>query len=353
MSSCSERTGSEGCATRISGLVAHSATAAKSFVRSGYVRFSMICDVISVCVVMSSTWPSGALFATRSPAIWLLAPGRFSTTTDWPRLSVRPGAICRAMMSVAPPGANPTSRRTGLEGYCVPCAVAAQLTIASARASAKRMRVSMSCLLGLSPFLGSDVRSQSLRLLRGFAELHLHQVADRHQPEQLALLDHRQVAKAALGHQPQRFVDRHRQPSEHEAAGHARLDRQLVEIAVAVGIQAHHVALGEDADGASLGVGHHHRADLLGVHGADRVGDARLGRHRDYAVAALGCEYVFQVHGRLPGWCASSILRLGAPNTYSRKPVCSRNRPHIGLNRRPVEESSGGSGSKFHWRTRC
>src|SRR6185503_2437440 len=63
-------------------------------------------------------------------------------------------------------------------------------------------------------------------------------------------------------------------------------------------IQAHHVALGEDADRAPLRVGDHHRADLLGMHPAYRVGDTRLGRHRDYA-AALARQDVSQLHGRL------------------------------------------------------
>jgi hypothetical protein len=83
---------------------------------------------MSVCVVMSSVWPSGALRATSSPAIWLLAPGRFSTTTDWPSESPRLGARSRAMMSVAPPGAKPTSIRTGLTGYFGACASTAPPT---------------------------------------------------------------------------------------------------------------------------------------------------------------------------------------------------------------------------------
>ncbi|MNC85893.1 hypothetical protein D3C83_15120 [compost metagenome] len=117
-------TGSDGVTTRISGLVAERWTAAKSLVRSGKVFFSIMTEVMSVCVVMSSVWPSGALRATSSPAIWLLAPGRFSTTTDWPSDSLRLGARSRATMSVAPPGAKPTSIRTVLTGNFGACASA-------------------------------------------------------------------------------------------------------------------------------------------------------------------------------------------------------------------------------------
>src|SRR5205823_145772 len=45
------------------------------------------------------------------------APGRLSTTTGWPSSSLNPGTRVRAMMSVAPPGARPTMRRTGFDGY--------------------------------------------------------------------------------------------------------------------------------------------------------------------------------------------------------------------------------------------
>src|ERR1043166_3002279 len=45
------------------------------------------------------------------------APGRLSTTTDWPKLSVSFFATQRATTSVLPPGAKPTTSRTGLTGY--------------------------------------------------------------------------------------------------------------------------------------------------------------------------------------------------------------------------------------------
>src|SRR5688572_18954835 len=46
------------------------------------------------------------------------APERFSTTTGWPSGPCARSAIRRAKMSVEPPGANGTIRRSGFDGYC-------------------------------------------------------------------------------------------------------------------------------------------------------------------------------------------------------------------------------------------
>src|SRR5215831_1606282 len=51
-----------------------------------------------------------------------LAPGRFSTTTDWPRRAPSRSATTRALVSVTPPGANGTTRRSGRAGQS--CALA-------------------------------------------------------------------------------------------------------------------------------------------------------------------------------------------------------------------------------------
>src|SRR5205823_2957877 len=67
-----------------------------------------------------------------------LAPGRFSTTKDWPRRSVSHCAISRATMSVPPPGASPTMMRTGRAGYV--CARAVRARTGSAIAPAVRRR---------------------------------------------------------------------------------------------------------------------------------------------------------------------------------------------------------------------
>ena len=59
--------------------------------------------------------PGGAIIKELLGAV--PAPGRFSTTTDWPHCWVSPCATMRATMSLPPPGASGTIMRTGLEGY--------------------------------------------------------------------------------------------------------------------------------------------------------------------------------------------------------------------------------------------
>src|SRR5262245_47625872 len=51
-----------------------------------------------------------------SAAIVVPAPGRFSTITCWPRVFDISAAVTREKVSVAPPGANATTRRTGFAG---------------------------------------------------------------------------------------------------------------------------------------------------------------------------------------------------------------------------------------------
>ena len=65
---------------------------------------------------ISSVYPSGlepmaAAVPTKPPA-----PDRFSTTTAWPRSSLKAGAIRRAVTSTLPPGANGTMIRIGSLG---------------------------------------------------------------------------------------------------------------------------------------------------------------------------------------------------------------------------------------------
>ena len=66
---------------------------------------------------ISMTWPSGGALATISLATMPEAPGRFSTTTGWPKLSASFWAMSRPTMSVEPPGEKPSIRRTVLVGY--------------------------------------------------------------------------------------------------------------------------------------------------------------------------------------------------------------------------------------------
>jgi hypothetical protein len=65
---------------------------------------------------ISSVWPSGGAFATRSMPMLPPAPARLSTTTAWPHFSDSFWPTIRASASDAPPGACGTTRRTGLVG---------------------------------------------------------------------------------------------------------------------------------------------------------------------------------------------------------------------------------------------
>ncbi|KAG1425499.1 hypothetical protein G6F57_023377 [Rhizopus arrhizus] len=61
-------------------------------------------------------------FAARSAASVLDAPGLFSTTTVCLSMGPSLSATARAMAAVPPPGADPTSRRSGLVGQSAGCA---------------------------------------------------------------------------------------------------------------------------------------------------------------------------------------------------------------------------------------
>src|SRR6266436_969762 len=87
---------------------------------------------IRLSMPTSSVYPSGAAFATASPATMPLPPTRFSTTTGWPSVSLRRAAMRRPTRSGPPPGGIGTSRRTGLEGYC-PAATDAKRATLTAR----------------------------------------------------------------------------------------------------------------------------------------------------------------------------------------------------------------------------
>ena len=66
----------------------------------------------------SRVLPSGADLATYWVAIWLAAPGRFSTITGRPATSPRRGCSMRAAMSVLPPGGKVMTSLSG----AAPCA---------------------------------------------------------------------------------------------------------------------------------------------------------------------------------------------------------------------------------------
>src|SRR5687768_11825380 len=61
-------------------------------------------------------WPSAGDLATNASPMEPVAPGRFSTTTGWPRLSARRLPMARAKVSLEPPGGEVTTKRICLEG---------------------------------------------------------------------------------------------------------------------------------------------------------------------------------------------------------------------------------------------
>src|SRR5262245_15305306 len=107
---------SDGCAAITRCCTDTWLTAARSF----SVSFGMFCRRLGLmtCAVTTtpSVWPSAGDLATKSVPTTVPAPGRFSTSTGWPQTSCIFPATRRPMMSVAPPGGNGTTIRTGLVG---------------------------------------------------------------------------------------------------------------------------------------------------------------------------------------------------------------------------------------------
>jgi hypothetical protein len=64
-------------------------------------------------------WPSGGALATSCMAVTPAPPGLFSTYTLWPSCLVSSAATERATISLVPPGANGTTKRTGLAGQAL------------------------------------------------------------------------------------------------------------------------------------------------------------------------------------------------------------------------------------------
>jgi hypothetical protein len=73
-------------------------------------------DIVPWCTTRR-VYPSGALRATNSLPTFPPAPGRFSTTTGWPRTGVSLSASQRPRTSVTLPLAAGTIRRTDFAGY--------------------------------------------------------------------------------------------------------------------------------------------------------------------------------------------------------------------------------------------
>jgi len=63
-----------------------------------------------------SVYPSGVACAAACAPILPLAPGRFSTNTDWPHTSLNFCATMRPSVSMVPPAANAMMMRTERSG---------------------------------------------------------------------------------------------------------------------------------------------------------------------------------------------------------------------------------------------
>src|SRR2546422_11039636 len=144
MNSATDFAGTDGCTTSISGAEATSVTGSRSFTGS-YGSLYRLGLTVKVRGTISMMWPSGGALATISVPIMPEAPGRFSTTNGWPRLSESFGAMSRPTMSVEPPGAKPSIRRTVLVGYA--CANALLASTIAAQIDINQQKV----LVRISP----------------------------------------------------------------------------------------------------------------------------------------------------------------------------------------------------------
>jgi hypothetical protein len=148
MYSCRFFAGTAGFTTSTWGLPATSETGAVSLSESNesLPAYSVTLDA-KLLVCISSVYPSGAARTSASVATIVFAPGRFSTRTCWPIVSVIFPATIRARMSVPPPGVNGTMTFTGRFGYGAPCPWAGPAAARAAASAAPAMVVSFTCCL--------------------------------------------------------------------------------------------------------------------------------------------------------------------------------------------------------------
>src|SRR5712691_6238968 len=133
--------------------------------------------IASVLAAIRIVCPSAGDFAASSmPIIWP-APGRLSTTNCRPNDSESFSATARAMMSVPPPAAEGTIKRTGLDGY--PLCACAQAQNEKNRSSTERRietrRIGLSAaleqqLIAVLDFLRALLRVQALGDIGDYAQ---------------------------------------------------------------------------------------------------------------------------------------------------------------------------------------
>jgi hypothetical protein len=88
--------------------------------------------------------------------------------------------------------------------------------------------------------------SQGMRLTLGFQNPVLHDIADRHNPDQLAVLDDGQVTDAAFGHRLHQMVDVVGPLAGDHGPDHDFGDRAFEGFGAALGDLIDHVPLGND-----------------------------------------------------------------------------------------------------------
>src|SRR6516164_8559996 len=143
---------------------------------------------------------------------------------------------------------------------------------------------------------------------RGGFVLHLLQsvldhVADRHDADNLLLLDHRDVAELAGGHALHDDPDGLRRAAGDDFAGHDLRQRLCEHARSMLSEHAHDIALGQDADDPAIRAEHEQRADLIFSERAYRGFEGRRGLDRN-DVATLGGKNVLDVHGSPPSACS-------------------------------------------------
>src|SRR5919106_2374620 len=129
----------------------------------------------------------------------------------------------------------------------------------------------------------------------------LDHVAYADDPSERAVLEHRQMAKPAIGHGLHQLFQPVLRDAGHHLDGHQLADPHLHQLGPVVGQATGNVALRDDAREPAAVIGDHHRTDALGLEQAYNLGNGRLRPGSDH-LAALGRENLTDQHGTAPPW---------------------------------------------------
>ncbi len=147
----------------------------------------------------------------------------------------------------------------------------------------------------------------------------LDHVADRHDADQLVLLDHRDVPELAERHPLHDPPDGLGQSAGHHLAGHHLRQRLVERVRAALRQSPHDVALGQDADDAAIRPQHQQCTDPALRQRPDGARKACGGFDRDH-IAALGGKNAFHGHGSPP--LTGSAPTRGAPAVSTNDRSC-------------------------------